>query len=416
MGCNDLILAIGDLVEALGTGAAGCPAPNVYCGSSGGSATGGVQLLPPVLGPGGIETLVPFEDVEEGPGTGDPPGGFDTWEEFRTYKCQAANWLVDTLINSLRNLAVANLAVSTANLLGVVVLSALGLVASAIALPMALALIGICAQLELLAAGANSLLNQVADYMAERRAEIVCSMYFSGSASEAVTLLNSILEDAVEGLVIGGVFESAAGPIGEVIGGLLAGIVDIGLTRIMWQVSADVIYPNADCSECVEAQCDREHHFTDGIVGWEVSVSMGEVGSESVSWLEAPDPVDSNDTGSPGCMQFVCTKDTQPNDVGCSIDYILSEECRFAAVLADTIHLDTKIDRDSQTTLYASWIFSDNTSESGVVTKTTAWFVEGTAPISAPNVGKTVKGIRFSHQPAYAATGSWTWLIDRVWF
>lgn len=247
MACTELATALAALAEALAVQPA---APNVTV-SCGGGGTGGTttqQFANCLDVP--IESLVPPADIEQNPPEGDPPEGFDTWEEYNVYKCQAAHWIIDTIINSLRNIGSANLAVATGQLLAGTVLGAIAAFSAVIAPPAFLALVGVLAQLEILASTANTLLSQVADYIAARKAEIVCSMYNSGSAAEATALLNSIIEDAVEGIVFGSIFQGAAGAITPLIASVAGTLVDLGITRTLWQVTADVIYPYADCDPC----------------------------------------------------------------------------------------------------------------------------------------------------------------------
>jgi hypothetical protein len=83
---------------------------NSSCGCCGGGGGGNnpitnVPWVPSLPGQGGQEEY----DTLPPPGTGiddgiNPPPGFDTYEDYLAYKCQAATKLVDDLLETLNNL------------------------------------------------------------------------------------------------------------------------------------------------------------------------------------------------------------------------------------------------------------------------------------------------------------------------
>ncbi len=250
MACTELLASLSDLIAAITAsgGVSGQTQTIVNCG--GGGSSSNLQNLSDCLAAYPVEAMLPVDDFEEPDPEGDPPDGFDTWEEYYLNKCKAAHWIVDNLIMSIRNFGLMNVVMTTLNLVSFSVAGALAAFAAVIAPPAFLAIVGVLIQLELLAAGANSLLRQVADYLAERRAEIVCALYNSGSAADAVAVVSSLMDDAIESIEYGGAFAGLGSTIAPLLTALTTELVDRQIFQTLWAVSADVVYPGAECDPC----------------------------------------------------------------------------------------------------------------------------------------------------------------------
>lgn len=411
MACTELIQALVDLATALATASGGQTVVN--CGSCGGSENPtAVATLAGCVGQLPAESLLPAEDIEEPSGYGEPPEGWDTWEEYRSYKCQAAHWVVDTLIASLRNFGVANLIGASLSLVSATVLGGLGALAGILAPPAFLAIVASLVQLELLASGAAQLLRQVSDNVAVHRSELICAMYKSGSAADAVELLNSALEDAVEGVVYGAAFEALAGPIGGLLGGLVASMVDMGVTRVMWQLTADVVYYGADCSTCDE-ETDMPWHFTNGADGWYWDDPTPESGwsytSEAVI-AETPDPYD-EDAGA------LYTTITSPG----SSDWYPSwrKDVEYLELTAETgKHLYCDLRTNSQ--VAADWrltiTYADDTSDQLWIRYSqvpTSWDEQSIA-VTSGNNGKLIKAFSMCCRVSYNEGGTQQYWMDNI--
>lgn len=202
-------------------------------------------------GPTGIVGLTPGGNISYGdnPGLGqgepegDPPEGFETWEEYFAYKCKAAHHLADGIILSLRNLStisLANLAV-----LGTLIGLSLGpfIVFPPSAIPVAIA--------ALVALGAlTGVLYSVGGYLQEHREEFICALYNSETALAAQDALIEIIDEALAALVV----TSAAHPFVRTIALLLASTDTLNQ---LFDGSLVADYADADCSGC-QAACEPE--------------------------------------------------------------------------------------------------------------------------------------------------------------
>jgi hypothetical protein len=247
--CTELVAALTDLAAAVAAGAGGSGEQTIVnCGGGGSTTT--LQNLADCLGQYPVESMLPAEEYEEPDPEGEPPEGFDTWEEYHLYKCKAAHWVLDQLIGTLRNFGLMNVVASTLSLVTFSVAGALAAFAAVLAPPAFLAIVGVLIQLELVAAGANSLLNQVADYLAARKSTIVCAMYNSSSAADLVAVMSSLMDDAIESIEYGTVFAGLGATIAPLLTSLTTQLVDRKIFQTLWSVSADVVYPSADCDPC----------------------------------------------------------------------------------------------------------------------------------------------------------------------
>jgi len=268
MGCNSLILALGDLASAMAA-ATGAGTPTVVnCGSGGGGGGSPVQIaLSCVDIP--IESLVPAVDVVEPSPSGDPPDGFETWEEYRIYKCKAAHFITNAIISGFRGYARVDLVNAMIGGLSIWLGVALGPLAELTSWPILTSMMTMLAQMEALTSGGNILYLQLADYVNERKQEIICALYLSSSAADAVMVFTSIIDDALEALVFGPEFEAVAGTLGPLLTTGATQLANLGVMRALFEVTADVMWPNADCSDCEEeVDLGPPWHFTDGLQGW----------------------------------------------------------------------------------------------------------------------------------------------------
>lgn len=386
--CTELVASITALAEAIAAGAGVSGGQTIVnCGGGGTAITPTGQLAQCLSGE--ITDILPAEDIVEPPGTGAPPEGFDTWEEFRTYKCQAAHWVFDTIVNAMRNLGAANLAASTLSLLSASVFGGLGLLAGIMAAPAFLALVGILAQLEILAAAANSLLRQVADHMDERRETIICAMYLSGSAADATEVLSSALDDAIEALIYGPAYEAAAGSIAPLLTEATTYFVDLGVTRTMWQLSADVVYPDAEC-DCSGDPGDLWWHFSASTEGWTLLPEYENGRVATGSWQNpghnGADPQD-EDTISEGCLEAHVTGPAVNFSVGW--EYVFAAEYRPIAAGGFVLHYDVRAQPDAAWGTVGSIIYTDDTQDTQDLNGNSVWG-HMALPVSGPNIGKTV--------------------------
>lgn len=248
MSCESFMASLADLADAIRESQRSL---TVNCGT--GASCGPLSPIETALQTLGEESLLTPDDLnDEGE---EPPDGFDDWEEYRIYKCKAAHWIADTFISGVRNLGMLGLTAGVLNIGVGSVVGALGLLGAVAVPPLAfVALMGVLAQMVLVAGAANTVLVQLADRLQERRLELVCAMYKSGSAGAAVTAVTGLLDEVIDTLVYSGPLAGLGGAIGPLVGVLMGHLVNLNLMQTLFRVVADVVYLGEDCSECYEAE------------------------------------------------------------------------------------------------------------------------------------------------------------------
>lgn len=246
-GLNSIAEALTLLAQHQGGGGGGC-----------GSGTVG-QVL-------GCLDGLPNEAFLTSPGqhlTGEPPAGFETWEQFNIYKCAAANWIWSHERGTMvyfRNL--------DAGAIGTVVLvPILALIFATIEAPpvaAVAAIIGIAVEIAILAGAGWWYLDQmIANWDANREA-IVCALFNSSTSDQAAEALVNSAIDAIQSIVSWG----ALGPISTEIKSLLAELFGqlIGNPNVkpLFEATAVIqqtLDPNAvDCDVCAAAgDCNTQN-------------------------------------------------------------------------------------------------------------------------------------------------------------
>lgn len=203
-------------------------APSVDCGD--------VTVYGSVPGFDGAEDIpITIPDSPSLPPGGYPPN-FDTEEEWLAYKCQASNFIVDRLVQWLRNISVLSAGVllnggAGALLIGMGIIAATPLVVLSV---VAIAVLG---------GGALLIANALADEIEAEREDWVCAIYTSSSIHQALGLLGEEANQAITSATL-------LGPIAARFKVLILGLLQSGLIEKAFNAVIEVSYPGADCSEC----------------------------------------------------------------------------------------------------------------------------------------------------------------------
>lgn len=189
--------------------------------------------------------------TEGNPSTDPPPEGFETWEQFYTYKCQAAHWVADSLIAVYRNLGVMQLSAIAVG--SVAVGAALGGLVTFVPPAAIVLLIG-----GLIGLGISlTVVNSIGDWLSDHRTDVICALYGSASTGDAIDGFWGLVSEALEELTIA---EGLTGWIKQVTLALLT----TDLLNTLFNNSLQTNYPDADCSNCDDAQCeDTLYNFAD---------------------------------------------------------------------------------------------------------------------------------------------------------
>ncbi|GAH21289.1 unnamed protein product, partial [marine sediment metagenome] len=248
MSCQTIADAIAALAAAIAEAGAGGPdvcAPNVYCG---GGPIGGVG--------GELANLTNEEllgpDPPEYPEEPTPPEGFETWEEYRLYKCQAAHYIW----GQMRALAVANQLLAgfqvTAAMVAPVVAGLLGAFPVAFTPASFVVLVGAMVGVGVVSAYAFVAFEQWITYWDDQKDEIICGLYNSGAGADAITVLKEISEAAILAITWEGVLAGLQGATAPLMGTILSDIIDVPMVSPLFQLVVQISVPYADCSACAD--------------------------------------------------------------------------------------------------------------------------------------------------------------------
>ncbi|GAH91343.1 unnamed protein product [marine sediment metagenome] len=273
MSCQTIADAIAALAAAIAEAGAGDPdicQTNVYCGDG---AIGGVA--------GQLATLTNEELLGPGapdyPTKPDPPEGFETWEEYQTYKCQAAHYIW----GQMRALAVANQLLAgfqvTAAMVAPVVAGLLGAFPVAFTPASFVVLVGAMVAVGVVSSYAFIAFEQWITYWDDHKTEIICGLYWSGAGADAVTLLKEISEAAILAITWEGVLAGLQGATAPLMGTILGDVIDIPMVSPLFQLVVQISVPYADCTACADpgivCLTGQEVPFNsliigDGVSGW----------------------------------------------------------------------------------------------------------------------------------------------------
>lgn len=265
--------------------------------SRGGSGACGnyVQVAPCVseltneqlLGPGESDSGEPFVDP--------PPEGFDSWEDYLEYKCQAAHYIYQFLLNMCSaTTALAGLQLASA-LVVPVIAGATGILPAALTPAGFVILVGAIVAISLVSILAIKEVAQMRSYFVDNEREIICAMYNSQSTTDAVSAVSNLIEDAIQAIIwpeglIG------AGPQLEALLSLgFSQLASNGLVEPLFKLSIDIALATVDCEDCgSESDCFNGPRFDPGCGALEDEPCGSGIltpGADRV-WTSYPHPTD----------------------------------------------------------------------------------------------------------------------------
>jgi len=202
--------------------------------------------------------------IELGPG--EFPPNYEDEASYLVDKCRLANMIIDGWIGTIRSLA----ALTLLNVTVLAVLIGLSLAAVIIMPPAAIPVMIIA----LLAAGGFLAgLDDLANGLQERRAELVCSLYNSDTIQAMTVALSDALDTIISLLGV-------AGPIGAAFKVIAITLVNADTLNQLLSGAAALGYADADCSDCAETEICFE--FVDDLQGATLFEDLG--GIVTLSW------------------------------------------------------------------------------------------------------------------------------------
>lgn len=221
------------------------------CGGGTGSLPGVVGNLAPCLSGLPDDNYVPQAPLS--PPQGQPPEGFDTWEEYLAYKCNAANWLWRWQRGNIQYFRDLDAGVTAV----VVLVPILALIFATVEAPPVsaiAAIIGVAIEVAILTGSGWWFLDQMLAKWDADREDIVCALYSSGSSTEAAEAMLNRSQDAIQAIVSWGVLEPLAPQIAELLGELFGQMIGNNAVKPLFVATAAVQGSQdpgqIDCDEC----------------------------------------------------------------------------------------------------------------------------------------------------------------------
>lgn len=239
-GCEEIGAGLQAIANALQTGSVGAQGD---CGQT-------VCIDTDTINPDGSDSE-PDIGGEFSPGDPGYPEGFDSKEDYLSYKCEAAHAIVDGLVTVYRSVGV----LTAAQAIGSVIVSYL--IAATAATPIIMTPLGfaglVAVTLAVFGAGISmaSLAGTMADEIETNAREIICRLYEAQNTISAINSVLDLMEDVIETvlttLALPGALEEVAG---NFLGAFVSQSVNTNTVNQLFQLTVDIAYAGADCSDC----------------------------------------------------------------------------------------------------------------------------------------------------------------------
>ena len=361
---------------------------------------------------GSVLANIPDEDwlpsvAETPPEEGVPPDGFDTWQAYLEWKCQAA-WAVWhevdrvlTMLEGFYGLAV------TASVIIPTIFAFTSI--SWVAVPVSGVAILVVSILAMVAVwGSNVLImDQMRTWWSDHQDAIVCQLYNSGDAATALAAIGDNIEDAIQAIEWGALLPFA-GPLGDALGTVIGVFQNNSLVNPLFKLITGVVLIEVECP-CVLVPLEW-YHFDSDDQGWVHTIDISGGRSCTAGWVASPhngnDPQDS----SPGALE-VHQGAGGYEETHWSKTY--AEGFRPTATAGMKLYIGYCDNTNNAPGVRLGIEYADDAND-------TAWYTGGIAgwsvlncPVSSGNVGKEIKRL-FLGQNFGSGQGEWWFDIDNA--
>ena len=406
MGCSELATALQAIATAL-AGQAGGTTVNCGAGCYGagipGQAAGYLapytngELIPPP--PGEVEYLT-------------PPEGFEDWNAYLAYKCKAAHQVYDVIHGFCRACQGLQGLEVTALLVGPVIAGWMGVFGTIALTPLVwvtlvttLVAMGVLASMSFFGWGI------AADYLAANKMAIVCALYNSGSAVDARASIAGYLDSAIQTIEWGSILTPIAPELGAFMATALASIQENGLFNILFELTADVSYPEEVC-DCASGVMGW--HFDAGLERWTFSTLVRSPNTSIGQWNAAEVGADTFN-GSPGRLWGLLTITDQGVQGGTgqwNLD--LSDGSGPVVHTNDVIAADFSASVTGLLAAIGCYLEPGHVYQTHEEANITSW-QQIQLTIAPENDGKRVSYIWVNYYPYGYVNGRWETGVDRVY-
>jgi hypothetical protein len=384
MACTDLaerLDAIAAAIVSAGGNGGGCVV-NVSCPTTSTQLGQVYAGLPPEAYTGTPPVTPPEE--------GTPPDGFDTWQEYRSYKCAAAHgvWqVVDSALAGLMTITGASAVVAAfaPMLMGIIGGSFLTMGPAALA-----TLIGSILAVAALEAGAMYAFSQVKSGWETNKDAIICELYDSGNAADALSAISGQIEDLIQSIEWGAVLGPFAGELAPLFGTIAGTFQNNSLVNPLFQLVVGLDTLGLECP-CQEQGVAFEWHFPTSVEGWTFT-DNNIPGCEYLGeWEAAPSPVDPEDP-SAGCLRIATwfPSEGAPDDTRAQYTYTYNQYYRPVATAGTVLGIDWRRSYGAGAA-YAHIVFEDDTYE--YMTHDRSSWTRDELYVQQANYGKAIKSI-----------------------
>jgi hypothetical protein len=238
--------------------------------------------------------------------------------------------------------------------------------------------------LKLLSDAAAGYCSQIVEYLDDNKSEIICALYTSGSAAQALEAIAAIVEDAIQAIEWGPVLGPLAPELTPLLAGIFSQVQNNGTVNVLFNLTADIVLLGETCPCQTEAWF---WHFTAGVEGWGYWNEGGEETVWTHGWTAATEGADPNDVD-PGRLWVGVNKASNEGPGSSGYRYTWAVD-RPVASEGMTFSVHGLIDNPGHSSFYTYIVYTDNTYDDDISGNPSGW-QEHTAVVSQANVGKTV--------------------------
>ena len=240
-------------------------------------------------------------DAETPPEEGVPPDGFDTWEAYLTWKCQAA-WAVWHEIDRVMTMLEGFYGLEVTASVIIPTIFAFTSV-SWVAVPISGVAILVVSILAMVAVwGSNVLImDQMRTWWSDHQDAIVCQLYNSGDAATALAAIGDNIEDAIQAIEWGALLPFA-GPLGDALGTVIGVFQNNSWSIRLFKLITGVVLIEVECP-CNIPPGDQFWHFPTDAEEWVHTIITSGGRSWTAGWVAAPHNGNDPNDNSAGALE-----------------------------------------------------------------------------------------------------------------